>query len=125
MYLIGGGEMLKPLAEDLSRLCGAEEIIWQKESPQNLPRAPVNAGESQSESGVIFRLALDWQTTGEDDARLEKKLRATETELAKLEQTLANPDFATRAPPQVAENKRRRAESLRAAREELLRLRGG
>ena len=125
MYLIGGGEMLKPLAEDLSRLCGAEEIIWQKESPQNLPRVPVNAGESQSESGVIFRLALDWQTTGEDDARLEKKLRATETELAKLEQTLANPDFATRAPPQVAENKRRRAEALRAAREELLRLRGG
>lgn len=125
MYLIGGGEMLQPLAEDLSRLCGAEEIIWQKEPPQNLPRAPVNAGESQSESGVIFRLALDWQTTGEDDARLEKKLRATETELAKLEQTLANPDFATRAPPQVAENKRRRAESLRAAREELLRLRGG
>ena len=125
MYLIGGGEMLKPLAEDLSRLCGAEEIIWQKESPQNLPRVPVNAGESQSESGIIFRIALDWQTTGEDDARLEKKLRATETELAKLEQTIANPDFATRAPPQVAENKRRRAESLRAAREELLRLRGG
>ena len=125
MYLIGGGETLKPLAEDLSRLCGAEEIIWQKESPQNLPRVPVNAGESQSESGVVFRLALDWQTTGEDDARLEKKLRATETELAKIEQTLANPDFATRAPPQVAENKRRRAEALRAAREELLRLRGG
>lgn len=52
-------------------------------------------------------------------ARLEKELAATQKELERVQEKLANPDFLAKAPAEVVEKERNRAEELKTKEEAL------
>jgi valyl-tRNA synthetase len=56
---------------------------------------------------------------GAGDARRVSELKRLRDDLAKAEAKLANPDFTSKAPPEIVTKLRERAEELRAAIERL------
>ena len=58
--------------------------------------------------GKLFMPLAGLIDTAAEKARLTKELEKIETEIAKAEQKLANPNFTQKAPPQVLEEHKKR-----------------
>ena len=56
---------------------------------------------------------------GSGDAKREKEIRQLEAELARIESKLSNPDFTEKAPQEIVDQTRQRADAIRAAIERL------
>jgi valyl-tRNA synthetase len=99
-------------AEVLKLLLNAEslEINSNYEPPKGTPVV-------HSENGDLFLPLEGLVDVGAEKARLTKELEKIEAEIAKAEQKLNNPNFATKAPAHVLEEHRQRLAEWQAKRE--------
>ncbi|SMB92614.1 valyl-tRNA synthetase [Thermanaeromonas toyohensis ToBE] len=119
VILVAAGEKIRQVLEEacsyFSALAQAEpvEILAGREQP--LPKAV-----SAVCGGVEVYLPLEGLVDYEKEiTRLEKELATTQKELARVQGKLANPDFLAKAPAEVVEKERNKAEELQAKEEAL------
>jgi valyl-tRNA synthetase len=94
----------------IASLCGAEEVSFEWHRPTPPARAAVYV-DPAFEAYVPLAGLIDF---AEEEQRLGKRLEKAESELAGIERRLSNAGFVAKAPPEVVEKDRARAEELRA-----------
>jgi valyl-tRNA synthetase len=100
-------EVLHACEPVIRRLAGAGQLAW---------AAVDGAGGATVAVDPAFRVAVDLGQANRDAERerLSKQLAETQKRLESAEKRLANPDFLSRAKPEVVAGAKTEAEKLRA-----------
>jgi valyl-tRNA synthetase len=115
---------LTPLAEAtvreelgrIERLANARAVVHPAGRPPGRRGASAAAVGAGFEVRVGLSGAVDFVA---ETARIDKEIGKLDQELASLEKKLANPGFVSKAPPEVVEKDRARADELREKRSKL------
>ncbi len=110
----------RTVGEELSRIVRLANVQGLSRAPASQPLARRKGSAAAVGSGfeVSVPLAGIVDMAGEQ-ARIAKELSKVESDLGGIERKLGNPSFVEKAPPEVVEKDRARAEELRGKRKKL------
>jgi valyl-tRNA synthetase len=109
----GSAALFEEHAPLLLKLMGAESL----EAVGPDAGKPGDAAEQIFDWGAVWTPVLGEIDPAAETARLEKELKALDSDIAKAEAKLANPGYLAKAPEEVVEETRERLASFKARRE--------